>query len=341
MSELSLGDIRHITDGRLHGDAGIRVRSVAALELAGPEDLSLVTHARYLKGAHRSRAACVLVHPDLSDRLPPALPRVEVGDPHDALRRVLDTLHDEPREPRGVHPTATVDSSASLREDVEVGPHAVIGARTVVEEGVVIGAHVVVGEGCRIGARTALHSNVTLYDNVHLGARCVIRSGARLGSDGFGFVHADGAHRKVRQVGGCRLGDDVEIGANSTVDRGSIGDTEIGSGTKIDNLVHIGHNVRIGKHVLIVAQVGISGSTTVGDGAVLGGQAGFGGHLSVGAGARVGAQAGVTADVAPGVAVSGYPARPHREALRAQAALFRLPGILKRLREAGRNNNRH
>ena len=194
-----------------------------------------------------------------------------------------------------------------------------------------IGAHGVVGARCEVGADAVLHPHVTLYDGVTVGARSIVHSGARLGSDGFGFVPEGGGLRKVPQVGGCVVGEDVEIGANTTIDRGSIGDTVVGPGTKIDNLVQIGHNCRIGRSVIIVSQVGISGSTKVGDGAVLGGQAGVQGHIEIGAGAKVGGQAGVTASVPAGVTVSGYPARPHREALRAQAALFKLADFMKRV----------
>jgi UDP-3-O-[3-hydroxymyristoyl] glucosamine N-acyltransferase len=195
-----------------------------------------------------------------------------------------------------------------------------------------IGAQVVIGRGCRVGADALIHPHATLYDGVEVGERCIVHSGARLGSDGFGYVPEGGVLRKVPHVGGCRLEADVEVGANTTIDRGSIGDTVVGAGTKIDNLVQIGHNCRIGRGVIIVSQAGISGSTRIGDGAVLGGQSGFQGHIEVGAGARVGAQAGVTASVAAGETVSGYPARPHREAMRAQAALFKLPELLKRVK---------
>jgi UDP-3-O-[3-hydroxymyristoyl] glucosamine N-acyltransferase len=183
-----------------------------------------------------------------------------------------------------------------------------------------------------VGAGTVLHPHVTLYDGTVVGERCVVHSGARLGADGFGFVPDASGLRKVPQVGGCRIGDDVEVGANTTIDRGSIGDTVVGDGTKIDNLVQVGHNCRLGRHVVVVSQVGISGSTRVGDGAVLGGQAGVQGHIEIGAGARIGAQAGVTASVPAGATVSGYPARPHREALRVQAAVFGLPKLVERLR---------
>jgi UDP-3-O-[3-hydroxymyristoyl] glucosamine N-acyltransferase len=162
--------------------------------------------------------------------------------------------------------------------------------------------------------------------------RVIVHSGVRLGTDGFGYVWKDDAHEKVPQIGGCVIEADVEIGANSTIDRGSIGDTTVGAGSKLDNLVHVGHNVRIGRKVLVAGQVGIAGSATLGDGSIFGGQVGVGGHIAVGAGARIGAQAGVIGDVPPGETYSGYPARPHREALRAQAGMFRLAGLIRRLK---------
>ena len=173
--------------------------------------------------------------------------------------------------------------------------------------------------------------SVTIYTGATLGATALVHSGARIGCDGFGYVFRDGEHQKIPHVGRCIIGDDVEIGANTTIDRGSIDDTVIGKGTKIDNLVHIAHNVRIGEKCLLMAQVGIAGSVTVGDGAILAGQAGISGHLSRGAGARLAAQAGVFGDIPAGETWSGYPARPHREALRASAALFKLAGMMRRL----------
>jgi UDP-3-O-[3-hydroxymyristoyl] glucosamine N-acyltransferase len=203
----------------------------------------------------------------------------------------------------------------------------------VLEDGCSVGAHAVIGRGARVGEGSVIHAQATLYPEVVVGKRCVVHSGARIGKEGFGFVWHEGGHRRVEQVGGCVLEDDVEIGCNSTVDRGSIGNTVVGAGTKIDNLVHLGHNVRTGRHVILIAQVGVSGSTSIGDGAVLAGQVGVGGHLEIGAGARIGGQAGVTADIPAGATYSGYPARPHREAMRAQGAVFRLPELMKRVKE--------
>jgi UDP-3-O-[3-hydroxymyristoyl] glucosamine N-acyltransferase len=207
----------------------------------------------------------------------------------------------------------------------------------VIESGVTLGDRVTIDAGCvvgddaEIGDDSHLYSNVSVYARARIGRRVRIHSGARIGSDGFGYVFQDGAHQKIPHVGRCVIGDDVEIGANTTIDRGSIDDTVIGPGTKIDNLVHVGHNVRIGALCLIMAQVGIAGSTYVEDGVILAGQVGLAGHLTVGKGARLGAQAGAFGDVPAGETWSGYPARPHKEALRAQAALFRLSGLMKTL----------
>ena len=332
MAELTLAEVARIAEGELEGgDGGRTVRGVAPLDEAQPHHLSFVAEARYHPYIQASHAGALLVARGAGVELPTGMAAIRVDDPRQALARVLPALYPETAPAPGVHPTAGVDG-AHIADGVSVGPYAVVGAGTRVGERARIGAHVVVGRGCEIGAHAVLHPHVTLYDGVRVGQRSIVHSGARLGSDGFGFVPEGRGLRKVPQVGGCVVGDDVEIGANTTIDRGSIGDTVIGRGTKIDNLVQIGHNCRIGQSVVIVSQVGISGSTKVGDGVVLGGQAGVQGHIEIGAGARVGGQAGVTASVAPGVTVSGYPARPHREAMRIQAAVFGLPRLLERLK---------
>ncbi|HET8656784.1 MAG TPA: UDP-3-O-(3-hydroxymyristoyl)glucosamine N-acyltransferase [Longimicrobiaceae bacterium] len=332
MPELLLTEIVRLADGELRGSGETRIRGVAPLEGAGPGELSFIANARYLPYLHATHAAAVLVARELSAEVPASIPQVLVGDPHAALARILPALY--PAAPRevGVHPTAVVDESADVGEAAYVGPYAVIEAGVRLGARCSIGAHAVVGRGCRLGDDCVVHAHATLYPGVRLGARCVIHSGARLGKEGFGFVWEGGAHRRVQQVGGCVLEDDVEVGCNTTIDRGSIGDTVVGAGTKIDNLVQLGHNVRIGRHAILVSQVGVAGSTAVGDGAVLGGQVGVGGHLKIGAGARIGAQGGVIGDVPAGETYSGYPARPHREALRAQGALFKLPELIRRVR---------
>jgi UDP-3-O-[3-hydroxymyristoyl] glucosamine N-acyltransferase len=332
MPSLTLSEIANHVGGALSGDPDRRITGVAPLEEAGPEQLSFVANPRYLPYVQGTRAGVLLVPEALAERLSGEVARIVVRDAHVALYRLLPRLHPPQTPTPGIHPSAVVAEDAELGDRVSIEPFAVIESGAVLGEGTRIGAHAVVGAGARVGAGCVIHSQATLYPGVVLGNRCIIHSGARIGKEGFGFVWLEGGHRRLPQVGGCVLGDDVEVGCNTTIDRGSIGDTVVGEGTKIDNLVQVGHNDRIGRHVIIISQVGISGSTTIGDGAVLAGQAGVGGHLSVGAGARVGAQGGVTGDVPAGATYSGYPARPHREALRAQGLIFRLQELFRRVR---------
>jgi UDP-3-O-[3-hydroxymyristoyl] glucosamine N-acyltransferase len=212
---------------------------------------------------------------------------------------------------------------------VSIGAGAVIGDGSAIGEGTIIGPNVVIGDGVEVGAQCNLFPNVVVYSGSWLGDRVSIHGGAVIGSDGFGYVYRDNAHQKIPHVGRCIIENDVEIGANTTIDRGSISDTVIGAGTKIDNLVQVAHNVRVGRLCLIVSQAGIAGSAILEDGVVVGGQAGLGGHITIGKGARVGAQGGVFGDIPAGETWSGYPARPHKEALRAQAALFKLSRIMR------------
>jgi UDP-3-O-[3-hydroxymyristoyl] glucosamine N-acyltransferase len=320
---LKASQIAELVGGEFDGANDPEITGVAPIDRASAGELSFVAHAKYAAYLEASDAAAILVTDTLIPRGSTKLPRIVVQDVHRALAEVLRAFYPEPQVPDGVHPSAIVDASAQ------------VGAR------VRIGAYCVIGANCVIGADSILYPQVTLYPKVKLGERCVVHSGARIGSDGFGYVFVDGKHQKVPQVGGVVVGDDVEIGANTCIDRGSVGATEIGNGVKIDNLVHIGHNVRIGDLSIIVAQVGVSGSTVIGKGVTLAGQAGLQGHIHIGDGAIIGGQAGVLGDVPAGAVYSGYPARPHKEALRAQAALFKLPELLKRLRllERGKNES--
>lgn len=325
-------EIAALVDGHLQGGADSEITGVAPLDRAGPQDLSLLAHARYAVYLGATRAGAVLVSESLADRLRADVPAIVVKDVHGALTRILPRLYPEPVPAPGVHPSAVLERGVELGADVTIGAYAVIGAGTRIGARTQIGAQCVIGVGCELEADVVLAPHVTLYRGVRIGARSTIHSGTRLGVDGFGYAWDGRGHRKVPQVGGCVIGADVEIGANVTIDRGSIGATEIGDGVKIDNLVQIGHNVRIGAHTVIISQVGISGSTTIGSGVTLAGQAGIGGHLTIGDRATVAGQSGVFGDLAAGGTYSGYPARPHKEALRAQAAVARLPRIMERLR---------
>jgi UDP-3-O-[3-hydroxymyristoyl] glucosamine N-acyltransferase len=332
MRPTTTGEIRTLVGGELRGDEALRIERVTSLEQAGPDALSFVASPKYLPYLQATRAGAVLVAPQLSDRVPSGCTAIVVPDAHLALYQVLTELYSPGRPAAGIHPTAIVAATAEIAGDATVGPYAVVGEGVRIGARCVVGAHAVIGDRCTLAGDVVLHPHATLYPDVVVEERAEIHSGARIGKQGFGYVWKDGGHRKMPQIGGCRIEADVELGTNVTIDRGSVGDTVVGRGSKIDNLVHLGHNVHLGKHVILVSQVGISGSTSVGDGAILAGQAGIAGHLSIGVGARVGAQAGVISDVPAGETYSGYPARPHREAMRAQAGLFRLPGLLRRLK---------
>jgi UDP-3-O-[3-hydroxymyristoyl] glucosamine N-acyltransferase len=323
--------IARLVGGELRGDGGVRVSSVAPLDRAGATDLTLLATARYAPLFSRTQAGAALVSPELAEEHGDVRARIVVARPHEAMLRVLPELYVPPPRRPGVHASAVIGRGATFGREVAIGAHVVIGSSVTIGDRVTIDAGCVIGEGVHIGDDSQLFPSVSVYSRAHIGRRVVIHAGARIGSDGFGYVFHEGAHQKIPHVGRCVIGDDVEIGANTTIDRGSIDDTVIGAGTKIDNLVHIGHNVRIGALCLIMAQVGISGSTHVEDGAILAGQVGLAGHVIVGKGARLGAQAGVFGDVPAGETWSGYPARPHKEALRAQATLFRLSGFMKTL----------
>lgn len=330
---LTLDEVGALVGGRVEGDGIRRVYGVLPISEAGAGQLGLLSHGSYLGLVEDSAAEGLLIREALVSDLPAGHPPlVVVSNPPLALSRLLEVLHPEEVDAADIHPTAVLGRNVKLGTDVCIGPYAVVEARAVVGDGVRLGAHVVVGRRSRVGDGSVLHPHVVLYPDTVLGQRVILHAGARIGVDGFGYVFHEGEHRKVRQVGGCTIGDDVEIGANSCIDRGSIGHTRIGAGTKIDNLVHIGHNVTIGRAAIVVAQVGIAGSTRIGDGVVFGGQAGVAGHLDIGDGAVVAAQAGIIGDVSPGETMMGFPARPQREFLRATAALFRHSDLHRRVR---------
>jgi UDP-3-O-[3-hydroxymyristoyl] glucosamine N-acyltransferase len=329
---LTAAAIAEAVGGRLIGDPATTIRGVAPLDRATPTDLSFLGAAKYAAAFSASRAGVVLVSPELAET-PGQASRVVVDQPQEALLSLLPRFHRPAEAPAGVHQTAVIGRGARLGRDVSIGPYAVIGDRATLGDRVVVGVHSVIGEGVEVGDDSRLYPAVTIYAGSLIGRRVIIHAGARIGSDGFGYVQkrGGGAHLKIPHVGRCLIEDDVEIGANSTIDRGSIDDTVVGAGTKIDNLVQVAHNVRIGKLCLIMAQVGIAGSVRVEDGAMLLGQVGVSGHHTIGAGARLAAQAGVFGDIPAGETWSGYPARPHKEALRAQAALFKLPSLIRRI----------
>lgn len=326
---LAAGEIAALTGGRLVGAADARVSRLAPLDRAEPGDLSFLATARYLQYFQHTRATVVLTKPEFADA-PGSAIRIVVPNPHGALLDLMPVLYPEPPWVPGVHATAVVGAGARWDEPVQIGPYAVLGHDVRLGRNVRIGAHCVIGDGVAIGDESQLFPHVVCYPGTTVGRRVILHAGVRLGSDGFGYVRGEGgeAHRKIPHVGRCIVEDDVEIGANSTVDRGSVDDTVVGAGTKIDNLVQVGHNVRVGARCLLMSGVGIGGSTVIGDDVILAGHVGVIDHLEIGKGARVGAKSGVFGDVPAGTVVSGVPARSHREMMRAQAAMFRLARIV-------------
>ena len=330
---LTAGELATLTGGRLVGSADVTVDGIAPLDRAGPRDLSFLVTRRYLPYFQRSEAAVVLCKPQFAEEAGGSRCRIIVPDPHVALLAVLPLLYPQPVWTPGVHPSVVIGPRSVWEEPVAIGPHTVLGEGVRLGRNVRIGAGCVVGDGVQVGDDVQLYPQVVCYSGTVIGNRVIVHAGARLGSDGFGYILGQGGElpRKIPQIGHCIIGDDVEIGANTTIDRGSIDDTVIGAGTKIDNLVQVAHNVRIGARCLIAAQVGVAGSTHVEDDVFLGGQAGLGDHVRVGRGARVTGGGSVIGDIEAGATVSGYPARPHREFLRAQAALYRLARIVDHL----------
>jgi UDP-3-O-[3-hydroxymyristoyl] glucosamine N-acyltransferase len=328
----TLGAIAERTGGRVIGDASVRVARIAAIDDVDATALTFATDDRFLRAALASRAAAILADAKLVDPAQTyAKPIVAVASPRLALATLLAQL--EPPRPRGpfVHPSAVIDPTATLGTGayvgalVSVGPGASIGAETVLAAGVAIGAQARVGAGCM------LHPHAYVADRCVLGDRVVLQAHAIVGSDGFGWAFLDGTLQKIPQIGNVELGDDVEIGSNTCIDRAQTGVTSIGDGTKIDNLCQIGHNCRIGKHCAIAAQTGLAGTTIVGDYVQMGGKSGSAGHLTIGSRAKLASGSGVWGDIEEGATVGGIPARDLREYIRSQAYVRRLPKLIERV----------
>ncbi|WP_137178600.1 UDP-3-O-(3-hydroxymyristoyl)glucosamine N-acyltransferase [Roseomonas sp. AR75] len=322
---LSLAEAAGIAGGELRsGDPAALISGVGPLDGAGPGEVSFLDNRRYAALLGGTKAAAVVLAEDFVARLPAGVAAIVTAQPYLGFARIAARLHPRAAPRPGIHPSAVVDPSARLGAGCEVGPLAVIGAGAEIGAGCVIGPHAVIGEGVTLGEGCRVGAQVTVSHCI-AGRGVVFHPGCRVGQEGFGFaVTPEGRFETMPQLGRVILGDLVEIGANSTVDRGSQGDTVLGAGTRLDNLVQIGHNVRTGRGCVIVAQVGISGSATLGDGVQMGGQSGLTGHLTLGDRVRVSAQAGVMNDVPSGTDVAGTPAWPAKDTLRAVAALRKL-----------------
>jgi UDP-3-O-[3-hydroxymyristoyl] glucosamine N-acyltransferase len=326
---LSAAEIAARCGGRVSGDGGRRVRGARSLEAAGPEDLSFAADAKAEKKASASAAGVLLAR---SGAALPGRTVIEVADPLLALGAVLELFHPRRTARGGVHPTAVIGAGATLDPTAEIGPYAVVGEGARVGAGAIVEAHAAVGRDCVVGDEAWLHPHVVLYDRTVLGARVEVHSGTVLGADGFGYAPTPSGIAKIPQIGRVVIEDDVEIGANTCIDRATLEETRVGAGTKIDDLVMIGHNSTVGRHGILCGQVGLAGSTAVGDGVILAGQVGVAGHLTIGNRVKAGAQTGIDGDIPDGEAVFGTPHLPHREALRVIAELRRLPETARAVR---------
>jgi len=324
-------EISQLLGGELAGNGEVVVSRLRGIQDAAPGDITFVARAQYAAAARATRASVILVGRDWAESLPQTL--IRVSDPSAAFQRLAEAVAPPPvKFAPGVHPAAVVAADAKLGRDVSIQPYAVIESGAVIGDRTVIGAHGYVGHDARIGADCLLWPRVVVRDHCIIGNRVILHPGVVIGADGFGYTQGPKGHEKVPQLGIVEIEDDVEIGANTTVDRARFDRTLIKQGAKIDNLVQIAHNVVIGRHAIICAQVGVSGSSTVGDGAVLAGQVGIADHVRIGDGAIILAQSGIPRDVPAKEKMFGYPARPHAEALRIEAAKARLPELAARLK---------
>jgi UDP-3-O-[3-hydroxymyristoyl] glucosamine N-acyltransferase len=321
----TVADLARLTGAEIGGAgrAELSLEDVAPLDAAGPAHLTFLANPKYATALGQSNAGAAFVHPDQTHRAPAGMTLLVTANPYIAFARAAQRFHPAPRPPAGIAPSAIIDPSAKLGSAVAIGPNVVIGARVEIGDGTAIGANSVVGDGCVIGSGCLISANVTVAYCL-MGSRVTLYTGVRIGQDGFGFAMDTSGHVKIPQLGRVVIGDDVEIGANTTIDRGAGPDTIIGAGSMIDNLVQIGHNVVLGRGCVVVAQAGLSGSSRLGDFVTVGGQAGLTGHLTIGAGARIGAQAGVMRDLPAGAAVGGSPAVPLMQWHRQTALLNRM-----------------
>ncbi|TYT73703.1 UDP-3-O-(3-hydroxymyristoyl)glucosamine N-acyltransferase [Desulfobotulus mexicanus] len=325
-----LGELAGICEGQVSGDPSFEVRGIAPLESAGPEDISLAMNAKYLRQAASSRAGALIVGEGVQENLPKG--NYLISDaPYWAFARILQFFYTDPEPCNSIHASTSVGGNFICKGNLFTDAFVVIGSNVKMGEGCRIGANSVIGDGCVLGDHCVIYPNVTLYPGTRLGNRVRVHSGSVIGSDGFGFAPRSGSWEKIPHLGSVELGDDVEIGAGCTLDRGTFGLTRIGRGVKLDDQVHIGHNVQIGENTLLVAQVGIAGSSQVGKNSILAGKVGVSGHIRIGDGVQVGPMAGVAHDVADGQIVSGAPEMPHRQWLKVQRILPRLPEMRRRI----------
>jgi UDP-3-O-[3-hydroxymyristoyl] glucosamine N-acyltransferase len=329
MKQTTVEELAALVDGFVEGDGNVLIRGIANIEDARAGDVTFAENAKLLDTAARSDASAVIA-PQNGPWI--AKPLIRVKNPRFAFAQVLRIFAPEPKIFKGIHQTAVIGENPQFGDNVSIHANAVVGDGAKIGKNSVIYPFTYVGDNVTIGDNCVIYPHVTLHDNTEVGNGVVIHSGTVLGTDGFGYMFIDDRHYKIPQIGRVIIEDDVEIGANVTIDKARTGSTTIGRGSKIDNLVHIAHNCTIGRNCVIVAQVGVSGSVTIGNGVILAGQAGIKDHVTIGDGVIVGAKSGVIGDLAPGSFVSGRYGRPHQSEMRKMVEMERLPGLQKRLK---------
>jgi UDP-3-O-[3-hydroxymyristoyl] glucosamine N-acyltransferase len=330
---MKLSDIARALGCELRGDGDVEITAAAAIEDAGPGTLTFLADRRHAARLATTRAAAVVLPLDDTEA---AIPSLRAPHPYVAFVAAVELLHPPaPRRP-GRHQTAVVAASAEIGDGAAIGPHVVIGERVRIGRNAVLHPGAVVYDDVVIGDGFTAHAGAVVRERVRIGDRVTLHAGAAIGTDGFGYLPLPDGNRKIPQIGTVVLEDDVEVGANTTVDRAALGATVVGRGTKLDNLVMVGHGSRLGAHCLLAGQVGLAGGTVVGDRVLMGGQAGASGHLSIGAGARIGAQAGMHQDIPAGAEYSGYPAMEAKVWRRVTVSIPRLPEVFRRLRRLER-----
>lgn len=338
---MKLDDLARELDAEYRGPADLDITGVAGIEEAGPGQLTFIANQKYAGFARTTKAAAILVTPDFGEL---ETATVRTPNPYHAFARAVGIFYQAPIYAPGIHPTAVIDAGARIGNDAHIGAYVVVGAGVVLGDRVTLLPHVVVYPGARIGDDFFAHAHAVVRESCRIGNRVVLQNGAVIGGDGFGFAKGDdGAWKKIPQSGPVIIADDVEVQTNACIDRASVGETRIGRGSKIDNLVQVGHGSSVGENTLLCAQVGLAGSTHVGNNVILAGQVGVAGHCHIGDGVVATAQSGIPNDVPAGRMVSGYPAIDNRQWLRAVACFERLPEIFRklRLRAAGEKDARN
>lgn len=330
---VTLEELARLVGGEVSGDKSYIIYEVKPLAEAGEGSLSFIANERYLPEAERSKAGAFIIRREFSLR---GRNLIRVDNPHLALAKILNFLYPKKAERREISPLAHLDEGVSIGEGVSIYPFVYVGRNSWLGDRVVLHPGVIVGDDVEIGDDSVIYPLVSIYPGTKIGARVIIHSGAVIGADGFGYVKEGGKNVKIPQVGRVVIEDDVEIGANSCIDRATLGETRIGRGVKIDNLVQVAHNVVIGENSILVGQVGISGSSRIGKDVLFAGQSATVDHVEVGDGVRIAGRGVVTKDIPPGSSIAGFPARDHREWLRAAALFSRLPELFQRLKRLER-----